>query len=97
MERGITDRSAKSKIVNVQPTWIICFTCSFNTHYLSSRSIIGEKVETMQDLKNREERFEKAFVWIWHDHVNHEFAMVAMVTCRRSAQDYPSQNPSIAW
>lgn len=59
MERGITDCSAKNKIVNVQPKWIIYFTCSFNTHYLSSRSIIGEKVETMQDLKNREERFEK--------------------------------------
>lgn len=57
-----------------------------------SRSIIGEKVETMQDLKDRE-RFEKNF----HLDMAVEFAMVAMVTCRRSAQDYRSQNPIIDW
>ena len=50
----------------------------------------------MQDLRDREEHFEKAFIWVWHDHVNHELA-VAMVTCKRSAQDYASQNPSIDW
>lgn len=58
-----------------------------------SRSITGEKVETMQDLKDRGGRFEKNF----HLDMAVEFAMVAMVTCRRSAQDYRSQNPIIDW
>lgn len=46
----------------------------------------------MQDLKDRE-RFEKNF----HLDMAVEFAVVAMVTCRRSAQDYRSQNPIIDW
>lgn len=96
MERCITDHNAKNKILNVQPKRIIYFTCSLNTRYLSSKNIIVEKVKIMQDLKDREEHFEKGFIWIWHDHVDYELA-VAMVTCRRSAQDYASENPSIDW